>query len=173
VKALDGYQGSLLTKYACQLLMLTGVRTIELRAAEWIEFDFKNALWEIPKERMKKRRSHLVPLSTKAIEILKKLKMISGKYQLVFPGRNDVRKPMSDASINKVIKKLGYHGRLTGHGFRHMMSTILHEYGFESAWIEMQLAHVDKNSIRGTYNHAQYIDARIKMLQWYANHISP
>ena len=151
--------------------MLTGVRTIELRAAEWSELDLKNALWEIPKERMKKRRSHLVPLSTQAVEILKKLKVISGKYQLVFPGRNDVRKPMSDASINKVIKMLGYHGRLTGHGFRHMMSTILHEHGFESAWIEMQLAHVDKNSIRGTYNHAQYLDARQKMMQWYSTKI--
>lgn len=173
VKALDGYQGSLLTKYATQLLMLTGVRTIELRAAEWSEFDLKNALWEIPKERMKKRRSHLVPLSTQAVEILKKLKVISGKYQLVFPGRNDVRKPMSDASINKVIKMLGYHGRLTGHGFRHMMSTILHEHGFDSAWIEIQLAHVDKNSIRGTYNHAQYLESRIKMLQWYGNYLIP
>ncbi|VUC76701.1 putative site specific integrase [Raoultella terrigena] len=172
VKALDGYQGSLLTKYATQLLMLTGVRTIELRAAEWSEFDLRNALWEIPKERMKKRRSHLVPLSTQVVEILKKLKVISGKYQLVFPGRNDVRKPMSDASINKVIKMLGYHGRLTGHGFRHMMSTILHEHGFESAWIEMQLAHVDKNSIRGIYNHAQYLDQRRKMLQWYENYLN-
>lgn len=171
VKALEGYQGSLLTKYATQLLMLTGVRTIELRAAEWSEFDLKNALWEIPKERMKKRRSHLVPLSTQAVEILKKLKVISGKYQLVFPGRNDARKPMSDASINKVIKMLGYHGRLTGHGFRHMMSTILHEHGFESAWIEMQLAHVDKNSIRGTYNHAQYINGRNNMLQYYSDFI--
>lgn len=170
VEALEEYQGSLLTKYATQLLMLTGVRTVELREASWCEFDLDNALWEIPKERMKKRRSHLVPLSSQAVEILNKLKVISGKYQLVFPGRNDVRKPMSDASINKVIKMLGYHGRLTGHGFRHMMSTILHEHGFESAWIEMQLAHVDKNSIRGTYNHAQYIERRRDMLQWYANH---
>lgn len=125
-----------------------------------------------PERKNEKRRSHLVPLSSQAVEILKKLKIISGKYQLVFPGRNDVRKPMSDASINKVIKMLGYHGRLTGHGFRHMMSTILHEHGFESAWIEMQLAHVDKNSIRGTYNHAQYISKRKEMLQWYSDFIS-
>ncbi|EMN1549620.1 tyrosine-type recombinase/integrase, partial [Enterobacter kobei] len=73
--------------------------------------------------------------------------------------------------INKLIKLLGYHGRLTGHGFRHTMSTILHEHGFESAWIEMQLAHVDKNSIRGTYNHAQYLVARRRMLQSYADSI--
>lgn len=169
VKALENYEGSLVTKYATQLLMLTGVPTIELRAAEWEEFDLHNALWEIPKERMKKRRPHLVPLSTQAIDILKNLQVITGNYSLVFPGRNDARKPMSEASINKVIKLLGYHGRLTGHGFRHTMSTILHEHGFESAWIEMQLAHVDKNSIRGTYNHAQYLSQRFKMMQVYAD----
>ena len=172
VKALENYEGSLITKYATQLLMLTGVRTIELRAAEWKEFDLDNALWEIPKERMKKRRPRLVPLSTQAIDILTKLQVITGNYSLVFPGRNDIRKPMSEASINKVIKLLGYHGRLTGHGFRHTMSTILHEHGFESAWIEMQLAHVDKNSIRGIYNHAQYLEKRGEMMQYYSEIIN-
>ncbi|WP_275074616.1 tyrosine-type recombinase/integrase [Providencia rettgeri] len=168
VKALNNYQGSKITKYATQLLMLTGVRTVELRFAEWSEFDFENALWEIPKERMKKRRPHLVPLSPQVLEILDKLKVISGNYSLLFPGRNDARKPISDASINKVIAKIGYKGRLTGHGFRHMMSTILHEKGFDSAWIELQLAHVDKNSIRGIYNHALYLERRIKMMKFYS-----
>lgn len=171
VKALNNYQGSKITKYATQLLMLTGVRTVELRFAEWSEFDFENALWEIPKERMKKRRPHLVPLSPQVLEILDKLKVISGNYSLLFPGRNDARKPISDASINKVIAKIGYKGRLTGHGFRHMMSTILHEKGFDSAWIELQLAHVDKNSIRGIYNHALYIVSRSTMMNWYANYL--
>ncbi len=78
---------------------------------------------------------------------------------------------MSEASTNKVIKLLGYHGRLTGRGFRHTMSTVLHKYGFESAWIEMQLAHVDKNSIRGTYNHALYLSHRKTMMQWYGIYI--
>ncbi|CNC32940.1 tyrosine-type recombinase/integrase [Yersinia enterocolitica] len=173
IQALDNYKGSKLTKYATQLLMLTGVRTIELRAAEWSEFDLGNALWEVPKERMKKRRPHLVPLSTQALAILGKLKVLTGNYKLVFPGRNDAGKPMSEASINKVIKMLGYHGRATGHGFRHTMSTILHEKGFNSAWIETQLAHVDKNSIRGTYNHAQYLEARRSMLDWYSEKLYP
>ncbi|EPK8020287.1 phage integrase central domain-containing protein [Providencia rettgeri] len=168
VKALNNYQGSKITKYATQLLMLTGVRTVELRFAEWSEFDFENALWEIPKERMKKRRPHLVPLSPQVLEILDKLKVISGNYSLLFPGRNDSRKPISDASINKVIAKIGYKGRLTGHGFRHIMSTILHEKGFDSAWIELQLAHVDKNSIRGIYNHALYLEGRRTMLNSYS-----
>lgn len=171
VKALKNYQGSKITKYATQLLMLTGVRTVELRFAEWSEFDFENSLWEIPKERMKKRRPHLVPLSPQVLEILDKLKVISGNYSLLFPGRNDARKPISDASINKVIAKIGYKGRLTGHGFRHMMSTILHEKGFDSTWIELQLAHVDKNSIRGIYNHALYLQKRFKMLEEYSNYI--
>ena len=148
--------------------MLTGVRTVELRLAEWSEFDFDNAIWEIPKERMKKRRPHLVPLSPQVIAILNELKVITGYYPLLFPGRNDVRKPISEASINKVIEKIGYKGRLTGHGFRHMMSTILHEKGFDSSWIELQLAHVDKNSIRGIYNHALYLENRMKMMLWYS-----
>ncbi|UPK79884.1 tyrosine-type recombinase/integrase [Proteus vulgaris] len=171
VKALNNYQGSKITKYATQLLMLTGVRTVELRLAEWSEFDFDNVIWEIPKERMKKRRPHLVPLSPQVIAILNELKVITGYYPLLFPGRNDVRKPISEASINKVIEKIGYKGRLTGHGFRHMMSTILHENGFDSAWIELQLAHVDKNSIRGIYNHALYLENRKNMLKWYSSNI--
>ncbi|MEQ4936794.1 integrase arm-type DNA-binding domain-containing protein [Proteus terrae] len=173
VKALNNYQGSKITKYATQLLMLTGVRTVELRLAEWSEFDFDNDIWEIPKERMKKRRPHLVPLSPQVIAILNELKVITGYYPLLFPGRNDVRKPISEASINKVIEKIGYKGRLTGHGFRHMMSTILHEKGFDSAWIELQLAHVDKNSIRGIYNHALHIQNRNLMLKWYADKLYP
>ncbi len=149
--------------------MITGVRTIELRAALWQEFDLDNAIWEIPAERMKMRRSHLVPLSSQALDLLRELKIMTGNYRDVFPGRNDPNKSMSEASINQVIKRIGYSGRTTGHGFRHTLSTILHEQGYESSWIEMQLAHVDKNSIRGTYNHATYIDSRREMMQFYSN----
>ncbi|HEM7398594.1 tyrosine-type recombinase/integrase [Citrobacter farmeri] len=169
--ALDSYTGSRLVQIATKLLMITGVRTIELRAALWSEFDLDNAIWEIPAERMKMRRPHLVPLSTQAVDLLNELKVMTGNYRYVFPGRNDPNKTMSEASINQVIKRIGYAGRVTGHGFRHSMSTILHEQGYDTVWIEMQLAHVDKNSIRGTYNHAQYIDKRSIMLQWYAEYI--
>ncbi|KAB7734599.1 tyrosine-type recombinase/integrase [Klebsiella pneumoniae] len=171
LRALDSYTGSRLVQIATKLLMITGVRTIELRAALWSEFDLDNAIWEISAERMKMRRSHLVPLSTQALDLLNELKMMTGNYRYVFPGRNDPSKPMSEASINQVIKRIGYGGRLTGHGFRHTMSTILHEKGFDSAWIEIQLAHVDKNSIRGTYNHAQYLEKRSSMIQWYNDYI--
>ncbi|WP_281081372.1 tyrosine-type recombinase/integrase [Klebsiella quasivariicola] len=170
-KALAGYTGSPLVVLAARLLILTGVRTGELRGAFWSEFDLEKAVWEIPAERMKMKRPHLVPLSTQALEIVQQLKVMTGQYPLVFPGRNDPRKTMSEASINQVFKRIGYTGKVTGHGFRHTMSTILHEEGFNTAWIETQLAHVDKNAIRGTYNHAMYLEGRREMMQWYADYI--
>lgn len=170
--ALDAYTGSPVVLLGAYLLILTGLRTGELRAAEWREVDFKNALWEIPKERMKMRRAHIVPLSKQAISYLEQLKKLTGAYSLMFPGRNDSLKCMSEASINQVFKRIGYTGRVTGHGFRHTMSTILHEQGFNSAWIETQLAHIDKNSIRGIYNHAQYLEGRKEMMQWYADYLN-
>lgn len=171
LQALENYSGSPITRLATRILMLTGVRTIELRLAEWKEFDLDKGIWEVPKERMKMRRPHMVPLSTQVVEALREIQAATGRFSLVFPGRNDITKPMSEASINQVLKRIGYHGKATGHGFRHTMSTILHEQGFNTAWIEMQLAHVDKNSIRGTYNHAQYLENRREMMQWYADHI--
>ncbi|MGQ3660259.1 tyrosine-type recombinase/integrase [Citrobacter braakii] len=168
---LAGYTGSIITKTATQIIMLTGVRTQELRFARWEDIDFETKLWEIPAEVMKMKRPHIVPLSEQVIALFKQLEPISKHHPLVFIGRNDPRKPISKESINQVIELLGYKGRLTGHGFRHTMSTILHEQGFNSAWIETQLAHVDKNAIRGTYNHAQYLDGRREMMQWYADYI--
>ncbi len=169
LRALESYTGSKIVQIATKLLMITGVRTIELRAALWQEFDLDNAIWEIPAERMKMRRPHLVPLSTQALDLLNELKTMTGNYRYVFPGRNDPSKPMSEAAINQLIKRLGYGGRLTGHGFRHMMSTILHDAGFNSQYIELQLAHVDSNRIRGTYNHATFIEERRKMLNFFSS----
>ena len=171
LRALSEYSGSTITRNATRLLMLTGLRTIELRASEWVDIDFDKGVWNIPSERMKMRRPHLVPLSSQVRELLEEIHQLTGRGQYVFPGRNDAGKPMSEASINQVIKRIGYDGKATGHGFRHTMSTILHEQGYNTAWIETQLAHVDKNSIRGTYNHAQYLDGRREMLQWYADYM--
>ncbi|EFL9709697.1 integrase family protein [Escherichia coli 541-15] len=168
---LQAYTGNILVKLAMRLLILTGTRPGELRKAEWSEFDFENNLWSIPEERMKMRRPHLVPLSRQALAILEELKTMTSGYQYVFPGRLEKVKSISDMSLNVLIRRVGYGGRATGHGFRHTMSTILHEQGFNSAWIELQLAHVDKNSIRGTYNHAQYLDGRREMMQWYADYL--
>ncbi|MEI7154852.1 integrase arm-type DNA-binding domain-containing protein [Pectobacterium carotovorum] len=170
-KALAGYSGSELVVLAARLMIITGVRTGELRGALWSEIDTDKALWEISAERMKMRRPHIIPLSTQALAIIEQIRAMTGNFLLLFPGRNDPGKTMSEASINQVFKRIGYTGRVTGHGFRHTMSTVLHEQGYNTAWIETQLAHVDKNAIRGTYNHAQYLDGRREMLQWYADYM--
>ncbi|HFF1654622.1 TPA: tyrosine-type recombinase/integrase [Providencia rettgeri] len=172
LKDLAGYTGSVITKTATKIILLTAVRTQELRFARWQDIDLEKGIWEIPAEVMKMKRPHVVPLSKQVIELFNLLKPLSGHYELVFIGRNDHRKPISKESVNQVIELLGYKGRLTGHGFRHTMSTILHEKGFNSAWIETQLAHIDKNAIRGTYNHAQYMDGRREMMQWYADYMN-
>ncbi|BFI51786.1 integrase [Yersinia pseudotuberculosis] len=171
IRDLAGYTGSVITKTATQIIMQTGVRTQELRFARWEDIDFEKRLWEIPPEVMKMKRPHIVPLSEQVVELFQLLKPITGMYPLVFVGRNDRTKPISKESVNQVIELLGYKGRLTGHGFRHTMSTILHEQGFNSAWIETQLAHVDKNAIRGTYNHAHYLEGRREMMQWYGDNL--
>ena len=171
LKDLAGYTGSVITKTATKIILLTAVRTQELRFARWQDIDLEKGIWEIPADVMKMKRPHVVPLSKQVIELFTLLKPLSGHYELVFIGRNDHRKPISKESVNQVIELLGYKGRLTGHGFRHTMSTILHEKGYNSAWIETQLAHIDKNAIRGTYNHAQYMDGRREMMQWYADYM--
>lgn len=170
-KALAGYSGSELVVLAARLMIITGVRTGELRGALWSEIYTDKGLWEISAERMKMRRPHIVPLSVQALEIIEKIRAMTGNFHLMFLGRNDPSKTMSEASINQVFKRIGYTGRVTGHGFRHTMSTVLHEQGYNTAWIETQLAHLDKNAIRGTYNHAQYLDGRREMLQWYADYM--
>ncbi|MDE1496744.1 tyrosine-type recombinase/integrase [Xenorhabdus bovienii] len=170
-KSLNAYTGSFIVKMGMRLQMIIGARPGELRKAEWSEVDFNKAQWEIPAAKMKMRRPHIVPLSSQAIDILEQIKPITVQGKYVFQGRNDANKPMSEMALNLLIRRIGYTGQATSHGFRHTMSTILHEQGYPSEWIETQLAHVDKNSIRGTYNHAQYLDGRREMLQWYADYM--
>lgn len=170
-RALNTYSGSIVVKLAMRLQVLTGLRPGELRQGEWSEIDFEKRLWEVPPSRMKKRRPHCVPLSEQAMAILTQIQPITSRYQFIFPGRIQHSKPMSEMAMNVLIRRIGYSGRVTGHGFRHTMSTILHEQGYNTAWIETQLAHVDKNTIRGTYNHAQYLEGRREMLQWYADYM--
>ncbi|OTA21717.1 integrase [Xenorhabdus beddingii] len=171
LRSVDKYMGSQIVRVALRILILTGVRPGELRKAEWSEIDLDKAIWEISAEKMKMRRPHIVPLPEQAINLLKQIQPISGSYQYVFPSRTNYKNHLSDMALNTMMKRMGYGGRATGHGFRHTMSTILHEQGYNTAWIETQLAHVDKNSIRGTYNHAQYLDGRREMLQWYADYM--
>lgn len=159
-----------LTRYAVRLLTLTAVRPGELRQAPWSEFDLDTATWTIPKERMKARRPHIVPLPRQAVAILRQIHEITGRYSLVFAGANPER-PMSENTINKALRLAGYEGRQTGHGFRHLLSTELNGRGYNKDWIERQLAHGDSDEIRGTYNHAAYVEQRREMMQSWANEI--
>ena len=159
------------SKLAIRLLVLTAVRPGELRNAPWEEFDLDSATWTIPAVRMKARRPHLVPLPTQAIALLRQLHEITGTYPLAFPGRNDRSRPMSENTVNKVLSTIGYEGRQTGHGFRHLLSTSLNTRGYNSDWIERQLAHGDQDSIRDTYNHASYLEQRRSMMQAWADSI--
>lgn len=160
-----------LTRHAIRLLVLTAVRPGELRAAPWAEFDLDAATWTIPKERMKARRDHQVPLPRQAVTILRSLQELTGRYALVFAGRNSTTRPMSENTINKALADAGYKGRQTGHGFRHLLSTELNGRGYNRDWIERQLAHGDNDEIRDTYNHATYLEQRREMMQAWADSV--
>lgn len=168
---MDGYNGDALTRFAMKLVAYTFVRTSELIEAPWPEFDLDNARWIIPPERMKMDTPHIVPLSRQAVEVLRALKLLTGNGRLVFPGANDKNKPMSNNTILFALYRLGYQGRMTGHGFRGLASTILNESGFDEAHIELQLAHMKRNKVAAAYNHAKYLKQRTVMMQWWADYL--
>lgn len=168
---LDGYDGALQTKLAMKLLLLTFVRTGELRTAKWAEIDFDKEEWRIPAERMKMREPHTVPLSRQALAIFKELKAITGQWLYVFPNQHKPSSYMSENTVLYALYRMGYHSRATGHGFRSTASTILNEHGFMPDVIERQLAHNDRNKVRAVYNHAQYLPERRKMMQWWADYL--
>lgn len=171
LKDLDAARCDITTRLAVRLLLLTGVRPGELRMAPWAEFDLKGQTWTIPAARMKARRPHIVPLPRQAVVLLRQLHEITGTYALAFPGRNNRERPMSENTVNKVLAVMGYEGRQTGHGFRHLLSTSLNSRGYNRDWIERQLAHGDQDAIRDTYNHANYLEQRREMMQAWANEV--
>ncbi len=171
LRKIEGYQGTPVTRLAIKLLALTFVRTGELIGAKWEEFDLEAAEWRIPAERMKMRTPHIVPLSKQAIQILQVLHGVTGHSKFLFPGERDHSKPISNNTILKALERMGYKGRMTGHGFRGLASTILHEKDFDHAHIELQLAHQERNQVSASYNHATYLSQRIKMMQWWANYL--
>jgi integrase len=168
-KSIEVYEGRQLTRLAIKLMALTFVRTSELIEARWDEFDFNAKRWSVPSARMKMKTPLIVPLSAQAIEVLTLLQTISGQYQLVFPGEQDPKKSMSNMTILKALERMGYKGRMTGHGFRGLASTILHEQGYNHDHIELQLAHTPRNAVSAAYNHALYLEPRSKMLQDWAD----
>lgn len=171
LRKIEAYQGGPYTRLAMQLMTLTFVRTTELIAARWAEFDLEAAEWRIPSERMKMKDPHIVPLSPQAVEVVKVLHTLSGGRVLLFPGERDHDKPMSNNTILKALERMGYKGRMTGHGFRGVASTILHEQGYAHHAIELQLAHQERNEVSAAYNHALYLKERRSMMCDWANHL--
>ncbi len=180
LKDLDFYsnRGRFLTQQAIKFLILTFVRSGELRGARWSEFDYLDKVWRLPPERMKMNNEHIVPLSRQTLELLEQLKPLTGNYSLVFPSERQRDKPMSDNTMRRAIFKLGYDGNHTGkskavpHGFRATASSILNESGFNPDAIERQLAHKENNSVRAAYTyHARYLDERRQMMQWWADYL--
>ncbi|KWR71585.1 MULTISPECIES: tyrosine-type recombinase/integrase [Pseudomonas] len=170
LRAISAYPHAHDVRLGLRLLTITGVRPSELREARWDEFDRDAGLWHIPADRMKKRRPHTVPLSRQALAALEQLHILTGAYPLLFPGRNDRTKPRSNMAFNMALRRMGYEGRQTGHGFRHIASTTLREHGFAKEHVEAQLSHAE-DGVAGVYNKAIYIEQRRIMMQWYSDHL--
>ena len=158
-------------KIALLLTMLVFVRNTELRGGQWVEVDFSAAQWIIPAERMKMKRSHTVPLSDWALELLRELHGLTGNTPYLFPSRTKTTGFISDATLTRIIERLGYKGIATPHGFRSLASSILNEQGYNPDAIERQLAHEESNRIRAAYNRAEYLAERRKMMQWYSDYL--
>jgi integrase len=172
LRAIDGHDGSPITKWALQLAALTFVRPGELRRAEWSEINLDGAEWRIPAERMKMREQHIVPLSTQARKALRELQPLTGDGKYVFPGARTNGRPMSENTVNAALRRLGYSkDQMTGHGFRSMASTHLNEQGWHRDAIERQLAHAERDNVRAAYNFAEHLPARRKMMQAWANYL--
>lgn len=171
LRSIDAYQGTPITRLAMKLMALTFVRTSELIGARWSEIDLKAGRWDIPAERMKMRTPHIVPLSVQAVNVLKTLHVVTGNSPMLFPGERDHEKSMSNNTILKALERMGYKGRMTGHGFRGVASTLLHEMGLDHAHIELQLAHQERDEVSAAYNHATYLKQRANMMQKWADHL--
>lgn len=169
---LRGFTGTTQVQIAIELLLITFVRTGELRQAEWSEFDLGMAIWRIPASKMKMGREHLVPLSSRSLELLAKLRKITGADTYLFPNQRTKGAVMTSTTVNRALERIGYGGRLSGHGFRGTASTFLNEAGYSAHIIEKQMAHDKKNTVEASYNHAQYLVERSKMMQFWADFVA-
>lgn len=183
LRAIDGFEGTFTTACALKLAPLLFCRPGELRAAEWAEFDFDHRdgpQWVIPATKRKLRKAekenpstppHIVPLSTQALAVLHELRPLTGSKQFVFPGARSAKRPMSDMTVNAALRRLGYaKEEMTGHGFRHMATTLLNELGFNRDAIERQMAHKEPG-VRGVYNKAEHLPERRRMMQAWADYL--
>lgn len=161
----------LMTRCLFEWQLHTMVRPGEAAGAAWHEIDFENKLWNIPVERMKKRKPHTVPLSPQALAILEYLKPISAHREFIFPADKDPRAHASRETLGAALRRMGLIGKQTAHGLRALASTTLNEQGFDADVIEAALAHVDKNKVRAAYNRTDYLERRRKMMCWWSEHI--
>lgn len=181
LRVIDGYSGTFPVRCALKLAALTFVRPGELRAAEWSEFDFSHAggaLWTIPPARRKLKKAvkehpdtspHWVPLSAQVVAILRELQPVTGSGRFLFPGARSPRRCMSENTINAALRNLGYDKEaMTGHGFRHMASTLLNEMGYDKDAVERQLSHKEPG-VAGIYNLAKLLPERRRIMQAWAN----
>ena len=170
LRAIEGYDGGIVVSSALCLAPYVFVRPGELRQAEWEEFNMEAAEWRIPAERMKMRQVHIVPLSRQVLSILAELHKFTGHGKLLFPSPRTDARPMSDMALLAALRRMGYSKEeMCVHGFRSMASTLLNEQGYNRDWIERQLAHGERNSIRAAYNYAEYLPERKRMMQEYAD----
>ena len=172
LRAIDDYQGEPSTCHALRILPYVFVRSSELRCAVWDELDLDAAMWVIPAERMKMRRQHVVPLARQVVALFQSMRQFSSGGRLVFPGLASRTRPLSDVGLLNALRRMGYaRGEMTVHGFRSLASTLLNGQGYPPDWIEAQLAHAERNSVRDAYNRAQYLPERRKMMQEWADYL--
>ncbi len=172
LRAIEVFTGAFTTRCALRLAPLVFVRPGELRHAEWTEFDFGKAEWRVPAVKMKRKEQHIVPLSHQAIAILREIQPLTGNGRYVFPSERTSERPMSENTVNAALRRLGYtKEEMTGHGFRSMASTLLHELGYPHAVIERQLAHVERNKVSASDNFAEHLPERRKMMQGWADYL--
>lgn len=169
LRDLAGYERNYQTVAAFRLMWLTLCRPNEVMGARWDELDLDAAVWRIPAERMKKRKEHVVPLPRQAVELLRTMQGFTAHRGHVFPNRDDRNRPMTDAAMRQAGKYLGWSGKYSPHATRTTGSTRLNEMGFPADWIERQLAHAEPNAVRRTYNQAEHLNDRAKMMQQWAD----
>jgi integrase len=174
--AVGKYGGYRTTVIALQLMLLTFVRTVELRKAEWSEFDLEQAEWRIPAERMKMREPHIVPLSKQAVDLLRELQTYTGGRGFLFPNYRSPKECMTATTLNRALERMGFNGKdsigFSAHGFRATASTFLNEMGYRPDVIERQLAHAERDKVRASYNQAEYMEERTSMMQEWANFLN-
>jgi integrase len=177
IKRIEAYQCTVVVKSALWFSLYTFQRPGEIRGATWKEIDFDSVLWRLPENRMKAGRPHVVPLAKQVIAVLERLKTVTGDGKYVFPSLKSLSESMSENTVRVALRSMGYSNGgendgslgMTAHGFRSLASTNLHEMGFDSNLIELQLAHTDSNAVRAAYNYSERLDARRDMMQRWAD----